>query len=399
MPKSRREQVEPGIYVRRNAKGEKVYEVTFRDADGRQRWRTVKDKGVRPARAALATYKAESARGVRTADNPRLTFDQAADSWERDRVSQLRDSTQDVYKAHLKRLRQRFGPRRMTDITADDVARFIRDERADNRKGWTIKGSLTVFNGVHRHASRHMGLATQNPTRLLDSVERPGTSDEKPKRILSSDELARLLAHAGNHRLLFELAAQTGGRMSEVLGLTWENIDLEDSTVTFSHQVDRNGQRAPLKTKRSRRCLEVPDDLIRKLRDHKLASLHSGRHDFVFCARSGRALMQTNVGTRAFGNAATKAGLDAVVRDGVVIEPAPSFHSLRHSHASALIAAGWDLEEVSARLGHSDVGVTQRAYVHAYDASRRSDDRRARLAALYDSADEREVGNTVTSIK
>jgi len=50
-------------------------------------------------------------------------------------------------------------------------------------------------------------------------------------------------------------------------------------------------------------------------------------------------------------------------------------------------ASGWDLEEVSARLGHSDVGTTQRAYVHAYDAAKRSDSRRERLAQVYSSAE------------
>jgi integrase len=50
--------------------------------------------------------------------------------------------------------------------------------------------------------------------------------------------------------------------------------------------------------------------------------------------------------------------------------------------ASALIAAGWEIEEVSARLGHTGVATTQRIYVHAFDAARRSDDRRERLAAL-----------------
>jgi integrase len=82
----------------------------------------------------------------------------------------------------------------------------------------------------------------------------------------------------------------------------------------------------------------------------------------------------------------------AVKRAGLA-DPAPTFHDLRHSHASALIAAGWDIEEVSARLGHADIATTQRIYVHAYDAARRSDDRRARLAAIYGSAMEAPDGN------
>jgi integrase len=68
-------------------------------------------------------------------------------------------------------------------------------------------------------------------------------------------------------------------------------------------------------------------------------------------------------------------------------KPDPPFirqtHDLRHTHASALIADGWDVESVSARLGHSDVATTQRIYIHEFDAANRSDERRAKLAALY----------------
>lgn len=48
-----------------------------------------------------------------------------------------------------------------------------------------------------------------------------------------------------------------------------------------------------------------------------------------------------------------------------------------------MIAAGFDIEEVSARLGHANIATTQRIYVRAYDAARRSEQRRNRLAAMY----------------
>ena len=69
---------------------------------------------------------------------------------------------------------------------------------------------------------------------------------------------------------------------------------------------------------------------------------------------------QRNIGGRVMARAVERAGLEAVQRDGRTVEPAPTFHSLRHSHGSALIAAGWDIEEISARLGHSNVATTQR---------------------------------------
>jgi integrase len=137
----------------------------------------------------------------------------------------------------------------------------------------TIKGHLTVLSSVFTYAARHLAYVGANPVTLLDRVERPSSDDEKPKRILNAEELGRLLREVeAPYRVLFDLGAETGARLAEVLGLAWEDVALEGETVTFTHQLDRSGKRQPLKTKRSRRCLEVTPGLIAKLRTHKLAS-------------------------------------------------------------------------------------------------------------------------------
>jgi integrase len=143
--------------------------------------------------------------------------------------------------------------------------------------------------------------------------------------------------------------------------------------------------RVPLKTKRAERFLEITPQLTSKLRVAKLAASRSSDHDFVFVSRAGTPHDHRNIGGRVLARAIKKAGLEAIERDGKVLEPAPTFHNLRHSHGSALIAAGWDIEEVSSRLGHANVSTTARIYVHEYDAARRSQHRRDRLAAMYGS--------------
>jgi hypothetical protein len=131
--------------------------------------------------------------------------------------------------------------------------------------------------------------------------------------------------------------------------------------------------------------LKVTLGLVAKLRAHRLASPFSADHDLVFTTRSGGGFDHRNVGGRTLARAVDRAGLGALHdRAGNVVFTSPTFHALRHSHASALTAAGWDIEEVSSRLGHASVATTQRTYVHAFDAARRSDDRRRRLAAVYD---------------
>ncbi len=383
---ARRTRVERGIYTRPDGS----FEIGFRDATGRQRWRKV-DGGIRAARAALAEAHAQRARGEKIAADPRLKFSDAAEAWWDARVVKLRPATQSAYEAGLKHLRrpENFGRSRMSDITPTDVARYVARQQAAGLKGWTIKGHLTVLSSVFTYAGRHMGLVGTNPVTLLDSVERPSNDDEKGRRVLNGDELARLLGAVEDaHRLLFELAAETGARLSEVLGLAWSDLDLAEQTVTFTHQLDRKGTRQPLKTKRSRRCLEVTPALVAKLREHRATCGTFAAHALVFTSRSGTPLDQRNIGGRVLARAVKRAGLDAVTDDrGSVVLPAPTFHDLRHSHASALIAAGWDIAEVSARLGHASIATTQRIYVHQFDAARRSDDRRSRLSALYADAE------------
>lgn len=70
----------------------------------------------------------------------------------------------------------------------------------------------------------------------------------------------------------------------------------------------------------------------------------------------------------------------------MVVQLAPTFHDLRHTHASALIAEGIDIEQVSARLGHANVAVTMAVYTHEYNRARRSDAMRSKLAEIYGGA-------------
>jgi integrase len=392
----RRVRIEPGIYRRWDT----CLEIGWRDSAGKQRWAAVPDsaggRGIQLARRMLAEARADASRGVRVAVDPRLRFADAADAWWEARVVKLRPATQNAYGAGLAHLRrpENFGRSRLTDITPTNVARFVSRQQTAGLKGWTIKGHLTVLSAVFRYAARHLGFPGANPVGLLDAIERPSTDDEKSKRILTRAELEQLLSKVdAAHRLIFEVGAETGGRLAEVLGLAWEDIDLEAETVTFTHQLDRKGKRQPLKTKRSRRCLEVTPQLIVKLRAHKVASGVGVAHELVFTTARGTGHDHRNIGGRVLSRAVELAGLGALEGpDGEVLVPAPTFHSLRHSHASALIAYGWDIEEVSARLGHRDVATTQRVYVHEFDAARRSSERRGRLTAIYGGGSSVEAG-------
>lgn len=374
--------VERGIYSRRTSDGRTVFEIVYRDSDGRQRWEKV-DGGIRAARARRADIAGRKVRGESVRPRPQLKFEEAANAYWDAKAVKLRPATQSAYGASLKHLQQQWASALLDDITVSSVARFVSAMEARGYAGWTIKGTLTVLGRIFDHAARHEGWHGNNPVRALERDERP-KSDEREKRILTGDELDRLIAAMEpQYRLLFAFAAATGARLGEVLGIRWHGIDFDAETVHISHQLDRRGEYVALKTRRSRRTIELPSSLLMQLRAHKLASPYSGDHDYVFASRAGSGHDHRNIGGRVLARAVERAHLGDETREGEIVRRAPTFHSLRHSHGSALIASGWDLEEVSARLGHRDVTVTARTYVHAYESSKRSAARSSRLEAMY----------------
>jgi integrase len=395
----RRERVEPNIYRRTAATGHQVFEIGFRDSIGRQRWRTV-EGGITAARSVRADLLGRKARHERVSANPRLRFAEAADTWLAGPVATLRPATRAIYANAVEtHLRPRWGRMRLDAITGDDVAGLVRDLRADGAAEWSIRGIIGALGRVYRHASTRLGWLGTNPTTLLSNGERPTTSATARRRIYEGDELAQTLAAARDpNRTLFALAAVTGARLSELLGLTWADLDLDDidsAVVRIEAQVDRSGERRALKTAESRRTIEIPSRLAVALKRHQLASGVPPASAFVFATRSGGPLGQRNV-LRALRDAqarsvdadghATFPVLVQALEAGPPIprDAAPNFHGFRHSAASLALASGESAEEVSWQLGHKNSVITRAVYVHEIRTVERQARRRARMEAQYD---------------
>ena len=388
-PTPRRVRVERNVYRRSDGK----LEVGYRDSSGTQRWRVV-EGGIMAARKIRDGIIGEKARGQHVQPNPRLTFGQAADAWLEGQVVELRPRTQEVYRNAVERhLRPRFGKRRMDGITTDDLARMVRELRAKGLAERSIGGVIAVASRIFKFARRRLSWHGENPVPLLEAGERPKATSGK-RRIYQGGELAEMLEAAqGVWRVLFALAAVSGARLSELLALRWQDLELTDpeaACLQIREQVDRKGQRQELKTESARRTVELPRSLVVLLLEHKARSLHCRDGSLVFATRSGRALSQRNV-LRAL-RAAQKAartpegqptfptmherdeyGKPVPLPRGAV----PTFHGFRHHFASLAISSGDSAEEVSWQLGHKDSAITRQVYLQEI----RSEERRAKLRA------------------
>jgi integrase len=398
--RDRRERVERNIYKRTSAERREEFEVGYRDSTARQRWRRI-EGGIRAARTVRDDLLVRRWRGERVRPGARLRLEQAADAWLNDQVANLRPATQAIYRNSIdNHLNPRWGRRRLEAISVDDVARLVRELRREGKSEWTIAGVLKAANRVFRFARRRLDWHGDSPVAELERSERPRTGASDRRRIYHGAELVQTLAAAKEpYKTLFALASVTGARLSECLGLVWDEVsisDPEDAEISFRHQVDREGRRRALKTDESRRTVEIPRALASMLNALYLDSAHKGPTDFVFATSSARAIQQRNV-TRALRRA-QRAAVDDVgsptfpilsekdENDKPVKVPrgsVPTFHGFRHSAASEAIAQGDSAEEVSWQLGHRNSTVTRSVYVQEIASAERKARRRGSMEARY----------------
>jgi integrase len=197
---------------------------------------------------------------------------------------------------------------------------------------------------------------------------------ERPPKVKASEvaivrDVSGLLEKLQVERLrsLAVTALFTGMRLGELLALRERHLDLERGVIEVREALEEtkaHGVRfkAP-KTAAGQREITLPAIVIETLREHRRELMETrlriglGKlepNDLLFAAVDGQPL-KTSAVSQAWANLANRIGL-----------PEVTFHSLRHTHASQLIAEGIDIVTISRRLGHANPTVTLRVYAHLF---------------------------------
>lgn len=320
-------------------------------------------KRVRPtqreAREALAELLAEHRAGV----NPsRLLTSAYLTRWVRE-VRNIRPATRHAYanaiEFHLVPL---IGEIPLRDLSPIHVERLLNQlaERLSPKSARNIHGVLRRALNV---AVRSGILARNVAARQF--VDAPRVPAVEP-RSLSREQLGRVLAAAASDPLgaLIITAAGTGLRQGELLGLAWQDLDLERSRLTVRLElVRRDGRyhREEPKTPRSRRTVPLAPSVVAALTAHRERLIADGFPPIatgpVFPSRSGRPLNGTWV-THRFQSMCETAGV-----------PPVGFRNLRTTFASRLFEAGVPDRRIADLLGHTRVATTQGHYIETAGTS------------------------------
>jgi integrase len=329
------------IHKYKTAKAEARFEVRWRDARGRDRCKTFK------LHADARKFRVDVERRQQLGplyDARAEYFGDFLEGWLARYEQRVRPSS---YERGLQALRQ---VRPLTgfyveQITARDVDDLIAGvAKAAPRQAQIM---LALLKQILRSA-RERGQKVDEAILRLPAPR----LDEREPRFLSWVEVEELASQCAEERLIV-FAALSGLRQGELFALRDVNVDAENGSVLVEEGAYK-GRATRTKTRNGRRRVHLSRRARQALREQLLAR-RPNRAGLVFPAPSGAMWRKDNFMARVFRPAAKRAELDRL-----------TFHDLRHTCASLMIAADANPLEVAAQLGHKDARLVLQRYGHLY---------------------------------
>ena len=241
-----------------------------------------------------------------------------------------------------------------------------------DKRGFATSSVLTYHRRIHTMLEKavRLGVVARNVAKLVDLPRQ----EQSELPMLSVEEVKAFLDAARGRRLeaLFTLAVTSGARQGELLGLSWDRVNLDSNEIEIRQTLQRLNSQFQLgepKTPRSIRTIALTTLANEGLRRHRTRQLEeslklgrSWRNDnnLVFTTTVGTPLEKTNVTRRELRPLLQSAGL-----------PSLRFHDLRHIAASLALSQGMPVPVVSEMLGHANPSITLRIYAHAVPGAQR----------------------------
>ena len=282
----------------------------------------------------------------------------------------VRPSSHQTYQGYIhNHIRPNIGDIPLEKLTSLDLQKFYKKLLVQGRvdrveaKGQPKGLSAKTVRNIHQILSSALKLAQEQRLILTNPAEGCALPrvEHQEMKTLTTVQLASFFREARESGVfeLYYLELATGLRRGELLGLKWEDVDLERGDLRVRRQVSRiNGEvvEAPLKTKNAYRTLPLAEDTVSVLREQRKKV---GNSPWVFPSPDGGPISPDSV-LHMLHRVLKRAGL-----------PKVRFHDLRHTFATLALQNGVDVKTVSGMLGHFSAGFTLDTYAHITSAAQR----------------------------
>jgi len=270
------------------------------------------------------------------------------------------------------------------DVASDEKPKRPRRKKkavAEPKVAAPVNTALSPTTVRRVHATLHRALrdAVRNnllPRNPADDVEFPKPMQRDQRlHAWNSEQLKKFLVSTDGDRLrpLWLLYGVTGARRGELLGLTWDDVDLDAGTITIRRGLVPVGRTLVVgepKTESGLRTISLPPTTAAVLKRHKAAqAAEKMEHRDIWAAERCEALKGLDLvftredGAEMHPDRVSKLFVTAVTKSG---QPKITLHGLRHTWATiALLEMKVPINVVSKRLGHKDASITLGIYTHA----------------------------------
>lgn len=360
------------IRQRRDGTWEARYTVGRDPGTGKQIQKSIYGKTQKEVRQKLQQIAVAVEEGTYSEPSKMLLCDWL-DMWVTDYCMDLKPGSVSLYKRNIKNyLKPYLGHTRLSALTPHMVQGLYNRllQGKDGAPQLSAKTIKNVHGVLHKAISQavEVGYLKQNPCERCKPprVEKP---EIKP---LDDVAIGAFLAAIKGHPFerVYMVDLFTGMRQSEILGLTWDCVDFEASTIRIYRQlqlIDGTYQFGTLKNDKPRVIVPAPTvmKVLREQRIHQLTmQMHAGpawsnEAGFVFTNELGHHLARQTV-YKQYKKIVESIGM-----------PEARFHDLRHSYAVASLQAGDDVKTVQENLGHHTPAFTLDVYGHVTDTMRR----------------------------
>lgn len=312
-------------------------------------------------------------RGYLSTANGNMLFKDFIMKWFNEyKIFQLSINTRNTYISRLdNHILPMLGDYKLNELTTAVIQEFYNDLISrKNMKPSTVKKVMDIVIVSLKYAKKNK-LIYELPT----DIEKQKMN--KPKiQYWNQEEVNYFLNYIKGTYLYTPIFIDvlTGLRISELCGLRWCDIDFDNKVLTVNHQLIHDKRLnvlvlTDLKTTSSHRTITLPNILINYLQELK-ANRGACETDYVVLDRKDYKYTPRNLSMN-FTKKVNKFALPKEEYEGDIPNYMQlkqiSFHGLRHTHATLLIANGENIKVVSERLGHTDITMTLNTYTHVLD--------------------------------
>jgi len=311
-------------------------------------------------------------------DSKGVTLGEWLDYWLKTYAKiKVRSTTYENYEMFIRvHLKPALGDMKLHDITTNDIQQVynqkLKEGRTDGRGGLSPR-SIHIMHTILNQAFRRAKIPQKLYINPATDCVLPSVSKKPKARVLRENEQARYIKAVSQSRYgtAFLLFLGTGLRRGEMLGLKWENVDLDNGTIYIQQQLlqvkedDKYqlGYYAP-KSEKSIRQLPLPKWAIDLLKKHKEKQNKEKRdyiedNGLVFCTTRGTPINPSNF-WRDFKKVLHEAQL-----------PDIRIHDLRHTFATRLLEKGVAIKVIQELMGHSQFSLTADTYTQVLDGLKR----------------------------